>query len=65
LAIALVVATPPVRRRAVVEVRVDHELSLVDASGVEIVVRLLEKSGKKARLLLVLPDGVRITPNSF
>jgi hypothetical protein len=52
---------PPARRRHVIEVHLEEKIHLVGADGTQFVVRLLEKSGRKARLLLELPDGVQVS----
>lgn len=53
-------AVVPVVRRRVIEVGRDGIIVFVDLDGHEIRLTLLEKSGKKARLLIEAPDQVKI-----
>lgn len=50
----------PVLRRQVIEMVADGELTLTSASGETVTLRLVEKSGRRARLVFELPDEIRI-----
>jgi hypothetical protein len=50
----------PVLRRRVIELRHGEHIVLTGGSVAQVVIRLIEKSGKKARLLVEAPDDVKI-----
>lgn len=50
----------PVRRRRVIEVLPDGEIQLTGLAVGTVTLRLLEKSGRRARFVLELPDEVRV-----
>lgn len=50
----------PVMRRRVIEIRPGEVISWVGASLCEVRVTLIEKSGRKARVLVEAPDDVTI-----
>jgi hypothetical protein len=54
-----VLAAPQLRRR-VLEIRQGEEIVLTGASVDSVTVRLLQKSGKTARVLVIAPDDVTI-----
>lgn len=60
----LVVAVQPlvatVRRRRVIEVLPDGEIDLTGLGAGVVTLRLLDKSGRRARFVLELPDEVRV-----
>lgn len=54
------VAVVPQVRRRIIEVGRDGIIVFVDLDGHEIRLTLLEKSGRKARLLIEAPEQVKI-----
>jgi hypothetical protein len=49
-----------VMRRRVIELRQGEHIVLTGGSVAQVVVHLIEKSGKRARLLVEAPDDVKI-----
>jgi len=63
-AVVVVAVLPPPRRR-VVEIRQGEEIRLTGVSAAAVVFRLIEKSGKKARVLVEAPDDVKIDTSNL
>lgn len=55
----------PAMRRRVVEIRQGEEIVASGVSAMSVTFRLIEKTGKKARVLVIAPDDVKIDTSNL